>query len=72
MSGCGKLHLVWSYSIRICHITYSVVFVKTEDTSKAKPAGKGSSGYAAHLSYCMLLYSGYNGLSEYTTALKNF
>lgn len=46
--------------------------MKTEDTSKAKPAGKGSSGYASHLSYCTILYSGYNGLSEYTTALKNF
>lgn len=59
------LQLGCSYSIWIGNITHSgVVFVKIEDTGKTKSAGKGTSGYTSHLSYCMLLYSGYNGLSR--------
>lgn len=41
-----------------------------EDVAKTKSAEKGTSGYSSHLSYCMLLYSGYNGHSDYTTKQK--
>ena len=73
INGCGKLQLGCSYSIQIGNITHSGgVFVKAEDTSKTKSAGKGTSGYTSHLSYCTLLYSGYNWLSECSTGQKNF
>lgn len=38
--------------------------------AKQKTGENGSSGYTSYLSYCVLIYFGYNRLPEYSTGEK--